>query len=132
MAEAGQALTEAAVQAGLAGLRLPAGAPGGAVAELAVGAGLGLALGLILAVALRPVLRRRPRAAPPASLAQRLAAAEALPGPERELALLRLWREVDPAAYAARRAGLYTPGGMPEALSDEVAEAMAARVRADA
>ncbi|MCO6382081.1 hypothetical protein [Oceanicola sp. 502str15] len=119
MAE-GQALTEEAVQAGLAEIRLPGDAAGGFGSELAAGAGIGLALGLCLAVALRPVLRRRPRPAPAPGFAQRLAAAEALPEAAREVALLRLWREADPAGFAAHRGDLYLPGGMPQGLAERL------------
>ena len=120
MAEEGQALTEEAVQTGLIELRLPAEAAGGVFAELSAAAGLGLALGLCLALLLRPVLRRRVRSPEAPSFAARLATAEALPEAERELALLRLWREADPEGYAAKRSTLYAPGGVPDCLVERL------------
>ncbi|QDC09877.1 hypothetical protein FHY55_11735 [Oceanicola sp. D3] len=118
----GQALTEEAVQAGLLDIRLPSEAAGGGLAEVAAGAGIGLALALCLAALLRPMLHRRQRPARLPSFAERLAAAEALPEAEREIALLRLWREADPAGYAARRATLYTQDGLPEGLGERLGE----------
>ncbi|MBY6047200.1 hypothetical protein [Vannielia litorea] len=115
MAE-GQALTEEAVQAGLVEIRLPADAPGGLIAELAAGAGMGLGLALCIALLLRPVLRGRERPPAPASFAQRLAAADALPEEQREIALLTLWREADPSGYGAQRSQIYARGGVPEGL----------------
>ncbi len=120
----GQALTEEAVQAGLVEIRLPGEAAGGVVAEIAAGAGIGLALGLCLALVLRPALRRRARPVKPPSFTERLTAAEALPEAERELALLRLWREADPTGYAQRRGRIYEAGGVPQGLAE--------RMRADA
>lgn len=105
-----------AMLAGLHDIRLPAEAPGGLLAEIAVV----LALGIVLAVAVAWVLGRlaQPHPQPAADLTAQVAALRALPEEARALALLRL---LPPGEAAALRARLYLPGGHPDAAALEAA-----------
>ena len=106
---------------GLAGLHLPAHAPGGALAE----AFAAISLGLFLAIALGAVLKlvtARSRKAAPESLADRVQALSHLPEAERRVALLHVLKSTAPERYAALRATLYRPEGGPslDRLEQEV------------
>lgn len=99
-----RALSEEAMLAALHGLRLPAEAAGGAVAEALAGLGLGLVLAALACRLLRAGLAPR-RPAPDLP--------EGLDGEARRLALLARLKAEAPARYAALAPDPYRPGGLP-------------------
>ncbi|PWR03806.1 hypothetical protein DKT77_04675 [Meridianimarinicoccus roseus] len=113
----GSALSEAALQAALRDIRLPPVAPGGLAAELAASVALACLVALGVAGLLRALAVRRPARTEPDAPRARLAAALALPEPERRLALLRLLKTVAPDRFVALRAGLYRPDGGPDSAA---------------
>lgn len=105
------ALTEETMLAALQDIRLPADAPGGLAAEIAVGLGLG-GLAAMLLLGLLGLLVQRRGVAPPLRLPQRLAALSSLPEAERRVALLHLLKSSAPEAHARLRSRLYAPGNL--------------------
>ena len=107
----GQALSETALQAALHDIRLPAQAPGGAVAELFAVIALAAFLALVIGSALRPFLTLR-QSKP--DLSRQLDALEALPEAEQRRSLLVLLKQHDPAYVESLRARLYRPETAPD------------------
>lgn len=117
-----RAMTKEAMLTSLRDIRLPADAPGGFVADLAVAIGLACAAALMIAALLRVLsLRARPRSVQ--TLQDRLAALAGRPEAERRVALLHLLREYKPDRFADIRGALYRPDGGVDisALEAEVA-----------
>ncbi|WP_417605781.1 hypothetical protein [Primorskyibacter flagellatus] len=108
-----RALSETALQAGLRDIRLPADAAGGMGAELAAAIGLAAVAALVIGLIARQFLGRKPRPARP-SLDRKLAELDALPDPERRIALLHLLKLYDPSQFAALRDSLYRPDAGPD------------------
>ncbi len=99
-----RALGEEAMLAALHGLRLPAEAAGGALAEVLAGLGLGLVLTALLGRVLRAGLVAR----------RGEDSSEELDGEGRQLHLLRRLKAEAPERYAALAGDLYRAGGLPE------------------
>ncbi|MEM8729771.1 MAG: hypothetical protein AAGF79_07615 [Pseudomonadota bacterium] len=115
------AISKGALLESLHDIRLPAAAPGGALADLAIALGLA-GLGALLVLALvNLVFRLRPRFGVQ-SLRARRDTAMALPEDARRLALLRLLREQAPEQYAKLSVSLYQPDGVPLALIEAEAD----------
>lgn len=111
---ADRALTEAALRQGLADIRLPGTAPGGALAEGLAAFALGLAVAVILGLCVRLVTRRRQRAP---TLDQRMTALREQPDDARRLGLLHLLAKERPEVLAGWSDRLYRPDqapGIPE------------------
>lgn len=117
-----RAMTKEAMLTSLRDIRLPADAPGGFVADLAVAIGLACAVALMIAALLR-VLSLRARPLQGQTLQDRLAALAGRPEVERRVALLHLLRQYKPDRFADIRGALYRPdsGVDLSALEAEVA-----------
>ncbi len=107
-----------AMLAGLHDIRLPAEAPGGLLAEIAVVLALGIALAVAVAWVLGRLAQPHPQPAAAADLPARIAGLRTLPEEARAMGLLRL---LPPGEAAALRARLYQPGGHPDAAALEAA-----------
>ena len=115
---ADRALTEEAVLRGLQDIRLPADAPGGALAEALAALGVALTLAILIGLLLR--LITRPPTRPTAKTVQdQIAALATLPDDTRQLALLHLLKQNRPEAFKVFRTRLYAPGGTPDPKSLE-------------
>lgn len=113
-----RAISKEAMLTSLRDIRLPAEAPGGAAADLAVATGLACLLALALAAILR-ALSREPGKKTGATLQDHLAALEGKPEAERRLALLHLLRAHAPERHAALKGALYKPSGGVDAATLE-------------
>ncbi|WP_227272151.1 hypothetical protein [Roseobacter weihaiensis] len=104
-----RAISKEAMLTSLRDIHLPAEAPGGFVADLAVAVGLACLAALVIAALLRALsLKARPNSA--RTLQDRLAALADRSEAERRVALLHLLREHQPDRYAELRGALYRPG----------------------
>lgn len=97
---------------GLHDIRLPPTTPLDRLAEISAALAVGLLLALLLAPLLKALTTRRPGPTD-RRIAARLAAVGA--DPDRQLALLRLLADVDPAAARAHGGALYRRDGLPDA-----------------
>lgn len=114
-----RALTVEAVLAGLQDIRLPAGAPGGLVAELLVALGAGLLCALAFGLMLRAfttVLEQKKRSP---TLADRVQLAATLPEEQRQLQLMHMLKSTRPDAFAVVAGNLYRRDGLPDSKTLE-------------
>ena len=109
----GEALSEAALQAGLHDIRLPAAVAGGQLAELAAAVALAGVAALMIGLLARPFLVRK-KIQPQPSLAEQLSRLDTLPEPERRIGLLHLLKSHDPSRFADIRDSLYRPETAPQ------------------
>lgn len=114
-----RAISKEAMLTSLRDIRLPAEAPGGAAADLAVAVGLACLLALMFAVILRALSFKRGQKKR-VTLQDRLAALAGRPEEERRLALLHLLRAHAPERYAAVKGALYKPSGGVDVATLEV------------
>lgn len=106
---------------GLHDIRLPASAPGGLIAEMAVMIGVAMVCALLVSFLLPVVFRRvKPPVAEP-TIADKIAAAAELPETERAIALLQLIRTQKPEAMPVTSAQLYTAYAFPSVAQLEAA-----------
>lgn len=103
-------MTEADLMAGLHDIRLPVMALRMQIADLAAAIGLGLLLAILLA-RLAAGLTKRPARAP--SVTDRLDDLSDLPGPDRQIALVKLLAETAPDQAARLVPDAYASGGLP-------------------
>ena len=109
------------MRAALRDIRLPAEAPGGALADLLVSVGLAALAALILVLVLRLLLTQQ-GARKAETLPEQVARLHALPEGARRVALLRLLRTHAPERYREISKDLYAPGALDQAaLEAEVA-----------
>jgi len=101
-------MSEAALQAGLRDIRLPAEAPG----DLAAEAAAALALALFAALLMSGALRLWTRAAAAPHDPHDVESLRHLPADRRRVALLHQLKARSPERFAALRGALYRPGGL--------------------
>ncbi|QHQ36514.1 hypothetical protein [Algicella marina] len=107
-------LTRDDMIAAMQDIRLPAEAPGGLIADLAVAIGLGLLVALLFSAVL-PLVTRRQQPPRPPTAEESMGRLDGLPEDMRVIGLLHILRSHDPARAREFTEELYRKGPLPDA-----------------